>query len=158
MYRVPIDPDHPHMALSYKVSFWRWLTSSREEREEHARRRNLATRLAAERFNERLGRTELRAKIAITRKMLKALDALERRAERLYTEQSAKAKTDRKREKLSRDFAEAKLHVARTRDEIMRALAADEAELAASRSKKEAEEADLERRKAEAAGGRDEAR
>lgn len=40
--RVPTDPDNPTYDQTFKVGFWRWLTSSASERKEWARRRNAA--------------------------------------------------------------------------------------------------------------------
>lgn len=46
MFRVPSDPDSPSFDQTFKVGFWRWLTSSGADRKEWARRRNLAAKAA----------------------------------------------------------------------------------------------------------------
>jgi len=48
MFRVPQNPDTPTFDDTFKVGFFRWLTSKKTERGEWMRRRNAATRLAAE--------------------------------------------------------------------------------------------------------------
>lgn len=40
--RVPSDPNNPTYDSTFNVGFWRWLTSSKDERKEWARRRNAA--------------------------------------------------------------------------------------------------------------------
>lgn len=46
MFRVPIDQSTPTFDSTFKVSFWRWLTSKAVDRKEWMRRRNEAARLA----------------------------------------------------------------------------------------------------------------
>lgn len=40
MFRVPRDPHNPTLADSERIGFFRWLTSSKADRKEWARRRN----------------------------------------------------------------------------------------------------------------------
>lgn len=58
MFRVPVNSDRPTYDRTFKVSFGRWLLSTRWERREWRRRRDAAARLAAsnqqQRWNERL--------------------------------------------------------------------------------------------------------
>lgn len=42
MFRVPNSADNPTYDDTFKVGFWRWLTSSAADRKEWARRRNAA--------------------------------------------------------------------------------------------------------------------
>lgn len=46
MFRVPRDPNSPTFDDTFKVSFWRWLTSSAADRKEWMRRRNAAAKVA----------------------------------------------------------------------------------------------------------------
>lgn len=46
MFRVPSDADTPTFDQTFKVGFWRWLTSSGTDRKEWGRRRNAAAKLA----------------------------------------------------------------------------------------------------------------
>lgn len=54
MFRVPISADNPTFDYSERVGFVRWLKSSKAEREEWARRRNLAATKARLGQNTRL--------------------------------------------------------------------------------------------------------
>lgn len=46
MLRVPVNPDRPTFDETFKVGFFRWLTSKKTERKEWARRRNAAAKIA----------------------------------------------------------------------------------------------------------------
>lgn len=51
--RVPTDPTSPTFDSTYKVGFMKWLTSSKAERQEWARRRNTAAQAARTNQNKR---------------------------------------------------------------------------------------------------------
>jgi hypothetical protein len=53
MFRVPIDSAESTFDDTFKVSFWRWLTSRKPERVEWMRRRNAAAEKAREGQNAR---------------------------------------------------------------------------------------------------------
>lgn len=42
MFKVPVDPHSPTYDSTFTVGFWQWLTSSKAERMEWRRRKNLA--------------------------------------------------------------------------------------------------------------------
>lgn len=44
MFKVPSNAEHPTFDATFTVGFFRWLTSSRDERVEWARRRNAASK------------------------------------------------------------------------------------------------------------------
>jgi hypothetical protein len=46
MFRVPVSGEEPTFDDTFKVSFWKWLTSKSGERREWAARRNAAAKLA----------------------------------------------------------------------------------------------------------------
>jgi len=46
MFRVPQNPDTPTFDDTFRVGFFRWLTSKKTERGEWARRRNAAAKVA----------------------------------------------------------------------------------------------------------------
>jgi hypothetical protein len=48
MFRVPSNPDNPTFDDTFKVGRMQWLKSSKSERDEWKRRRNLAAKLAQE--------------------------------------------------------------------------------------------------------------
>jgi hypothetical protein len=53
MFRVPTNPDNPTFDNTFKVGFVRWLTSSKTDRGEWARRRNAAAKTAETNQNAR---------------------------------------------------------------------------------------------------------
>ena len=52
--RVPNDPVEPSFDQTFRVGFWAWLTSSKTDRVEWARRRNVAARIAEVNQNRRV--------------------------------------------------------------------------------------------------------
>jgi len=53
MFRVPSDPHNPSFDATFKVGFWHWLFSKKQDRVEWARRRNAAAKLAQRNQAER---------------------------------------------------------------------------------------------------------
>lgn len=47
MFRVPRDAAQPTFDSTIKIGFWKWLSSSKADRTEWARRRNAAAKFAA---------------------------------------------------------------------------------------------------------------
>lgn len=47
MFRVPVDADAPTFDRVMKIGFFKWLTSSKSDRNEWMRRRNAAAQTAA---------------------------------------------------------------------------------------------------------------
>ncbi len=64
MFGVPADADHPTFDRTEKISVRRWLTSSRVERMEWKRRRNMAAATAAANKVQRAGEASARRQAA----------------------------------------------------------------------------------------------
>jgi hypothetical protein len=47
MFRVPVSGEEPTFDDTFKISFWRWLTSKSAERREWFNRRRAGSKLAA---------------------------------------------------------------------------------------------------------------
>jgi hypothetical protein len=62
MFRVPVDAAAPTFDATFKVGWWRWLTSSRADRVEWARRRNAAAQLAGANLRQRTSTAAAEAK------------------------------------------------------------------------------------------------
>ena len=54
MFRVPADPSAPTFDHVFKVGFFRWLTSKKDERNEWLRRRNVAAQTARANQNQKI--------------------------------------------------------------------------------------------------------
>ncbi len=79
MFRVPVDIDGPTFGRTEKVSLRRWLTSSRADRVEWSRRRNLAAETAAANKVQRAGGAAARREAA-RRGEAESVDRAEREA------------------------------------------------------------------------------
>jgi hypothetical protein len=81
--RVPSSADNPTYDETFKVGFWRWLTSSKADRVEWARRRNAATVAAGDARVERVReRGEQKMQAARDEYDQKQAELAERRAAR----------------------------------------------------------------------------
>lgn len=54
MFRVPVSGEMPTFDQTFKVGFWRWLTSKAPERKEWMRRRTAAARTAGRNQQQRI--------------------------------------------------------------------------------------------------------
>jgi hypothetical protein len=55
VFRVPADADHPTFDDTFEVSTRKWMTSSKADRQEWERRRNLAAQTAQAGQEQRIG-------------------------------------------------------------------------------------------------------
>jgi len=91
MFRVPNSAEAPTFDATTTISFWRWLTSSRAERDEWMRRRNVASKLALQNQAER--GNQARERWAVQKQEIRKAVQEQRRQER---EQKQQRKQQRK--------------------------------------------------------------